>query len=62
MNAQVVLLSGLVLMSLGGCYEDIKVTIKEPHIYKGKTDPHEVDASTRAELLSARFKAGQLDR
>jgi hypothetical protein len=52
----------LVLISLVGCYEDIQVTLKEPHVYKGKEDPHELDAAARAELLAERFKAVQLDR
>jgi hypothetical protein len=62
MNMRVAFFSGLLLVSVGACYEDVTLTLKEPHIYKGKADVHELDPSAREEKLRARFNIGQLDR
>ncbi len=52
----------LILLGLNGCYEDTRVVIHEPHIYKGKTDLHEKTAILNSELLRQRFDRIQVDR
>ncbi|GEM_PF-2038441 len=58
---------GLVLfaclcLGLSACYDELKVTLYEPHVYKGKADVHESDATTRANQLQSRFHLVQADR
>ena len=57
---------GLVLLGgmLTGCYESGEVTVQEPGVYKGKSDPL-VEKMKTASLqgeLDDRFRAGQMDR
>lgn len=52
----------LMILLLGGCYEDASVTLHQPHEYSGKPDPHAEDATTRANKLAARFRSVQTDR
>ena len=55
------MLSGL-LLGLGGCYEDLKITLHKSHTYKGGLDPHSDDAKTREGKLNRRFELVQTDR
>jgi len=56
-------LCGMALV-LGGCYEDMGVTLHEPGEYKGKKDPlvATVKQQEMQETLEQRFKTGQTDR
>ena len=49
---------------LGGCYEDMSVTLHEPGEYKGKQDPllAEMQKQKTQQTLEQRFKTGQTDR
>lgn len=50
-------------VALGGCYENNDVTLYEPGVYKGKSDPLlATDASARADQLQTRFQTIQTDR
>lgn len=57
------LLLGSVLW-LGGCYENVGITLHEPGEYKGQNDPllSELKQAQLQEQLNERFKAGQSDR
>ena len=57
-----VLVFMLTLVGLNGCYEDARVVIHEPHIYKGKIDLHKETAQLNADLLRQRFDRIQIDR
>lgn len=52
----------LIAVVLAGCYEDPKVVLHEPHIYKGKPDFHEEHSDNRIDALRQRFNQVQLDR
>ena len=52
----------ITLLGLNGCYEEPRVVIHEPHIYKGKIDLHRGAAKLNADLLRQRFDKVQLDR
>lgn len=48
---------------LAGCYDDTEVTVHEPGVYKGDTDPLlNKDAEARAATLEERFNLVQTDR
>lgn len=49
---------------LGGCYEDMDVTLHEPGEYKGKQDPllAKMQKQKLQQTLEQRFKTGQTDR
>lgn len=50
--------------SLGGCYEDMGVSLHEPGEYKGKHDPlvSKMQQQDLQQSLDQRFKTGQTDR
>ena len=50
------------VLLLAGCYEDPKVTLHEPQVYKGDKDPLTSDAASRQEELRKRFELVQIDR
>lgn len=63
MNKLKAVFVGLVFVVLTGCYESSSVTVHQPGVYKGASDPLLVaDSGERANELSARFNMGQLDR
>ncbi len=53
-----------VVAVLGGCYESPDVTMYEPGVYKGKSDPllDKLQSDKRQEQLVDRFQLGQTDR
>ena len=58
--------AGLALLvgMLTGCYESGDVTVQEPGVYKGKTDPllEKMQTASLQGELDDRFRAGQMDR
>ncbi len=52
------------LAALGGCYEPPEVTLYEPGVYKGTTDPllEKLRSGERQSQLLERFKTVQTDR
>jgi hypothetical protein len=65
MNTRGILAVALVIAAAGlsGCYEDADVTVHEPGMYKGSTDPLlSQQASARDEALNKRFQLVQTDR
>jgi len=51
------------LFALSACYEPADVTMHQPGVYKGPTDPLlSENAEQRRETLMARFNQGQRDR
>ena len=63
MNKLKVVFVGLVLVVLAGCNEATSVTVHQPGVYKGASDPLlSGNTENRANELSARFNMGQLDR
>lgn len=58
----VVLIAAVV--TLGGCYEDMGVSLHEPGEYKGKHDPlvNKMQQQQLQQSLDQRFKTGQTDR
>ena len=59
----ILVLAGMAV-ALGGCYEDMGVTVHEPGEYKGKKDPlvATLKQQQMQESLEQRFKTGQTDR
>lgn len=54
---------GLVCVVSIGCSESSSVTVHEPGVYKGASDPLlSANSEERANELSARFNLGQIDR
>ncbi|MCC5797042.1 MAG: membrane lipoprotein lipid attachment site-containing protein [Methylophaga sp.] len=47
---------------LSACYEDTRVTLHEPGVYKGKRDTQTMPAEEREALLKLRFNEVQTDR
>ena len=49
---------------LTGCYEDTDVTVQEPGVYKGKSDPlmEKMETASLQGKLDDRFRSGQMDR
>lgn len=47
--------------ALSGCLEDFKVTLHEPAVYKGPTDPL-IEKGSQVSMLQERFTAVQTDR
>lgn len=63
MNKLNMLLMGLIVVVLTGCYESSNLTVHKPGVYKGAKDPLlGANQEERAGSLSERFKLGQLDR
>ena len=57
------IVGAVTLFGLSACYEPAGVTVHEPGVYKGPTDPlMSEDADKRREVLMARFNEGQRDR
>lgn len=60
------LAAGLLLLGgmLSGCYEDTDVTVQEPGVYKGKTDPllEKMETASLQGQLDDRFRSVQMDR
>ena len=59
--------AGLLLAAgvlLAGCYESTDVTVQEPGVYKGKTDPllKKMETASLQGQLDDRFRTGQMDR
>jgi hypothetical protein len=50
--------------AMGGCYEDTDITLHDPGVYRGTTDPllaKQANPEQQA-ILAARFLKGQSDR
>ncbi len=50
--------------AMGGCYEDADITLHDPGVYRGITDPllaKQADPEQQAKLAE-RFQKGQSDR
>ena len=63
MNKLYGLFVGLVFVVLTGCSESSSVTMHQPGVYKGASDPLlSANSEERASALSERFTTGQLDR
>lgn len=63
MNKLYSLLLGLVFFVLTGCDQFSSVTMHEPGVYKGASDPLlSANTEERAASLNARFNMGQIDR
>jgi len=63
MNKIYPVLAGLIVLALTACSESSNVTIHEPGVYKGASDPLlSANAEDRASSLHERFLSGQLDR
>jgi len=60
----ILLLLGLVLTAVGGCYGSADIAFYEPHVYKGTTDPllGKLQSSGLRQRLQERFRAVQTDR
>lgn len=58
----ILLCSGMLV--LGGCYQDVNVSLHEPGKYEGRTDPLLAKLKTPAlqAKLQQRFKLSQTDR
>lgn len=57
------ILACLALVAVAGCTESTNVTVHEPGIYKGASDPLlSADSEERAAQLNERFRLGQRDR
>lgn len=51
-----------VTFMVSACYEDARVTLHEPGVYKGKRDTQTMPAEEREALLRLRFNEVQTDR
>lgn len=51
-------------LGLSGCYDDVGVTLHEPGVYKGPSDPllAKLKDKPLQQDLEQRFKTGQSDR
>jgi len=58
------LLTLAIPLVLSGCYESTGITLYEPGVYKGKTDPllEKLRGDKLPAELEQRFKTGQTDR
>jgi hypothetical protein len=57
-------LLGCAVAAVSGCYESPDVTLYEPGVYKGRTDPllAKERSPEQQQALRARFELGQTDR
>ena len=56
-------LAALMVVVLASCTESSNITVHEPGVYKGASDPLlTANADERAKTLRERFQSGQLDR
>ena len=63
MNKLYGVILGLVFFVLTGCDQSSSVTMHEPGVYKGASDPLlSANTEERADALNARFNMGQIDR
>jgi len=62
-KVKTILIGGVVILGLAGCYEPSGVTVHQPGVYKGSEDPLlKADTAKRKEELIARFNQVQRDR